>query len=92
MTATMTSEAALAFLGRLTPVEDLMPKLSYEQVAGKAATPIAEQLTSPGALRQQRYAFALIGSTVMATPPRLRAPSRRRSLRRHRPRYAVTRK
>ena len=51
----LTSEAALAFLARLTPVEDLMPKLSYEQVAGKAATPIAEQLTSPGALRQQRY-------------------------------------
>jgi len=32
-----------------------MPKLSYEQVAGEAEPPIAEQLTSQGALRQRRY-------------------------------------
>jgi hypothetical protein len=53
--AGLTSEAARAFLERLRPVEALMPKLSFEEIAGKAVTPIAEQLTSPGALRQQRY-------------------------------------
>jgi hypothetical protein len=51
----LTSEAASNFLERLRPVEELMPKLSFEEVAGKAKTPIAEQSTSPGALRQRRY-------------------------------------
>jgi hypothetical protein len=32
-----------------------MPKLSFEEVAGKVEPPIAEQLTSPGALRQRRF-------------------------------------
>ena len=51
----LTSDAALAFLARLPSVESLMPTLSYEEVAGKAETPIAEQLTSPNALRQRRF-------------------------------------
>jgi hypothetical protein len=51
----LTSEAASQFLERLRPVEELMPTLSFEEVAGKAETPIAEQLTSPGALRQRRF-------------------------------------
>lgn len=51
----LTSEAARAFLTNLPSVESLMPALSYEAVAGEAKPPIAEQLTSPGALRQRRY-------------------------------------
>ena len=51
----LTSETARAFLDSLPKLETLMPALSYEEVAGKAAPPLAEQLTSPGALRQRRY-------------------------------------
>jgi hypothetical protein len=51
----LTSEAAAAFLTNLPNVESLMPPLSYEQVAGEAAPPVAEQLTTPGALRQRRF-------------------------------------
>ena len=32
-----------------------MPALSYAEIAGEAEPPIAEQLVSPNALRQQRY-------------------------------------
>lgn len=51
----LTSEAAQAFLQGLTPIETLMPKLSFEEIAGRSDPPIASQLTSPGALRQRRY-------------------------------------
>jgi hypothetical protein len=51
----LTSQAALAFLDHLPKLEVLMPVLSYEQVAGEAKPPIAEQLTSPNALRQRRF-------------------------------------
>jgi hypothetical protein len=51
----LTSEGARQFLERLPSVETLMPALAYEEVAGKAAPSIVEQLTSPGALRQRRY-------------------------------------
>ncbi len=51
----LTSEAARAFLDHLPKLEDLMPALSYEQVAGEAKPPITEQLTSPNALRQRRF-------------------------------------
>lgn len=51
----LTSEGARSLLAGLPSVEGLMPTLSYEQVAGKAAPPIAEQLTSPNALRQRRF-------------------------------------
>ena len=53
--AGLTSEAAQAFLASLTPIEKLMPKLSFEAVAGKAKPPIAEQLVSSTALRQRRF-------------------------------------
>ena len=49
----LTSEAARAFLTGLPSVESLMPALSYEQIAGEAKPPIAEQLTSPNALRRR---------------------------------------
>ena len=32
-----------------------MPRLSFDEIAGEAAPPIAEQLVSPNALRQRRY-------------------------------------
>ena len=53
----LTSDAARAFLDSLPKLETLMPKLSFEAIAGdgEAKPPIAEQLTSPGALRQRRY-------------------------------------
>lgn len=51
----MTSEAARTFLAQLKPVEELMPALSFEEIAGPADPPVAEQLVSPGALRQRRY-------------------------------------
>jgi hypothetical protein len=51
----LTSEGARRFFDGLPSVVTLMPTLSYEEVAGKAAPSIVEQLTSPGALRQRRY-------------------------------------
>ena len=51
----LTSETARSFLDSLPKLETLMPKLSFEEVAGKAEPPVAEQLTSPGALRQRRF-------------------------------------
>ena len=43
------------FIAKLTPLETLMPKLSFEAVAGKAKPPVAEQLVSSNALRQRRF-------------------------------------
>jgi len=51
----LTSEAARTFLAKLTPVEELMPKLSFEEIAGPANPPVAEQLVSPSALRMRRH-------------------------------------
>ncbi len=51
----LTPEAARTFLDSLPKLETLMPKLTFEEVAGKAEPPIAEQLVSPGALRQRRF-------------------------------------
>ena len=53
--AGLTSQGAFAFLDKLPTIESLMPALSFEAVAGKAEPPVAEQLISPGALRQRRY-------------------------------------
>jgi hypothetical protein len=51
----LTSETARAFLDRLPSVDSFMPELSFEDIAGKAEPPVAEQLVSPSALRQRRY-------------------------------------
>jgi hypothetical protein len=51
----LTSEAARSFIAKLKPVEELMPNLSFEEIAGPANPPIAEQLVSPNALRQRRH-------------------------------------
>jgi hypothetical protein len=53
--AGLTSQAARNFIDTMPSVESLMPVLSFEAVAGKSDPPVAERLTSPGALRQRRY-------------------------------------
>ena len=53
--AGLTSEAARAFVEKLLMVETLMPALSFQQIAGEAEPPVAEQLVSSNALRQRRY-------------------------------------
>ncbi len=53
--ATVTSDAARAFVDRLPTVEDLMPQLSYQELAGEADPPVVEQLVSPNALRQRQF-------------------------------------
>lgn len=53
--AGLTSATAVAFIEKLPAVETLMPKLSFEEIAGEADPPVAEQLVSPGALRTRRY-------------------------------------
>jgi hypothetical protein len=51
----LTSECARGFFDTLPGVEALMPRLSYDEVAGESDPPIAEQLVTPNALRQRRY-------------------------------------
>jgi hypothetical protein len=51
----LTSEAALGFVEALPSVEDLMPRLSFADVAGESQPPVAERLLSSNALRQQRF-------------------------------------
>ena len=53
--AGLTSDAARGFIGALPSVEKLMPLLSFAEVAGEPDLPIAEQLVSSNALRQQRH-------------------------------------
>jgi hypothetical protein len=53
--ADLTSDTAKAFIENLPSIETLMPALSFEEIAGPADPPVAEQLVSPGALRQRRY-------------------------------------
>jgi hypothetical protein len=63
----LTSEAARGFVDALPSVEDLMPRLSFAEVAGESQPPVAERLLSSNALRQQRFrerrAAALHGVT-----------------------------
>jgi hypothetical protein len=53
--AGLTSEAAKSFVDKLPAIADLMPMLSFAEVAGEAAPPVAEQLVSSNALRQRRH-------------------------------------
>jgi hypothetical protein len=53
--AGLTSEKARQFIEARPAIDVLMPALSYAQMAGEADPPIAEQLVSPGALRQRRF-------------------------------------
>jgi hypothetical protein len=51
----LTSDAARGFIEALPRIDDLMPRLSFAEVAGEAKPPIVEQLLSSNALRQQRH-------------------------------------
>jgi hypothetical protein len=51
----LTLEAALGFVEALPSVEDLMPRLSFAEVAGESQPPVAERLVSSNALRQRRF-------------------------------------
>jgi hypothetical protein len=53
--AGLTSAAPRTFIERLPTVEQLMPKLSFQEMAGEAEPPVAEQLVSSNAMRQRRY-------------------------------------
>ena len=53
--AGLTSQTAKQLLESLPAIEVLMPRLSFQEVSGEAEPPIADQLVSPGALRQRRY-------------------------------------
>jgi hypothetical protein len=50
-----TSDEARVFINSLPPIETLMPRLSFAEVAGDADPPVAEELVSPNALRQRRH-------------------------------------
>ena len=50
-----TSDMARTFVESMPSVETSMPRLSYAEVAGEADPPIAEQLVTPGALRQRKF-------------------------------------
>jgi hypothetical protein len=53
--AGLTSDVARAFIEKLPGIKELMPALSFTEVAGEADPPVAEQLLSSSALRQRRY-------------------------------------
>lgn len=53
--AGITSQAAKRFIEALPGIGKLMPALSFEEIAGEADPPVAEQLVSPNALRQRRF-------------------------------------
>jgi len=53
--AGLTSDAARQFIDALPSIDVLMPALSFQEIAGEADPPVAEQLISPNALRQRRY-------------------------------------
>ena len=51
----LTSDAALGFVEALPSIDDLMPRLSFAEIAGESQPPVAERLLSSNALRQQRH-------------------------------------
>jgi hypothetical protein len=53
--AGLTSTAGRQFIEQMPGIEQLMPALSFEQIAGEADPPVAEQLISSNALRQRRF-------------------------------------
>jgi hypothetical protein len=53
--AGITSDAARGFIEALPSITDLMPRLSFAEVAGESQPPVAERLLSSNALRQQRF-------------------------------------
>jgi hypothetical protein len=71
----LASDAAKAVVARLRPIEELMPKLSFEEFAGEAKPPVAEQLISPSVLRQRRYRERLAKRNGDAAVTSLAKPS-----------------
>ena len=72
--AGLTSEAARHFIEALPSIDTLMPRLSFQEIAGEADPPIAEQLVTPNALRQRRFrerqaALRNAAETLQAQPP-----------------------
>jgi len=57
--AGVTSEAAGAFIADLPSVDTLMSRLSFDEVAGRASSPLASQLIQPPGLRQNGGAPAI---------------------------------
>jgi hypothetical protein len=53
--AGLTSDAASGFIEALPSIGELMPRLSFAEVAGESKPPVAERLLSSNALRQQRH-------------------------------------
>lgn len=53
--AGLTSDAARGFIEALPSIADLMPHLSFAEIAGDSKPPVAERLVSSNALRQQRH-------------------------------------
>jgi hypothetical protein len=51
----LASDAARGFIEALPSIGDLMPLLSFAEVAGESQPPVAERLLSSNALRQQRH-------------------------------------
>ena len=70
-TAGMELDAAKAFVGKLPSIENLMPALSFEEVAGEADPPAVEQLLSPNALRQRRWRDRHNKATALTFRPAL---------------------
>ena len=66
--AGLTSEAAKQFVEKLPTIEALMPPLSLSEIAGDVEPPVAEQLVTPGALRQRRYRERLAKRDVTSLP------------------------
>jgi hypothetical protein len=66
--AGLTSTAARQFVEQLPTLESLMPHLSFQEIAGEAEPPVAEQLLSPNALRQRRFRERQAASRNAAEP------------------------
>jgi vacuolar-type H+-ATPase subunit H len=65
----LTSEAALGFVEALPSVEELMPRLSFAEVAGESQPPVAARLLSSNALRQQRFRERRAAALQSVTEP-----------------------
>lgn len=67
----VTSDAARDFIESLPKVEELIPLLSYEAIAGESDPPIAEKLISSNALRQRRFRErqAALKTSTASLPP-----------------------
>ena len=68
-TSGLTSDAASEFIEALPSIGDLMPRLSFAEVAGESQPPVAERLLSSNALRQQRFRERRAAALQSVTEP-----------------------